>query len=385
MFRFGEKMKVAYLDVRNGCAGDMIVAALASCCEMSALRRELSKVKFPSSYTIRLRSVMRSSASSHAFRAYRFIVTPERHEDCASYSAIRTVFSNSALDSNIKKDILRIYEILAAAESRAHGEIKRNLHFHEVGQTDALVEIASAVILLRLLGVEKLYASPVGLANAAPATLEMSTGMPVLFRDAQIEITTPTGMAILKGLVDNFGAVPLMRVLGCGFGAGASEKILPNVLSFVYGEASAKTETVCVVETSVDDINPVLFETIIEKLHAQGAFEVSFCTAVTKKGRPLFLLRVLCLPSEKDRIIETLFEESTTLGIRCREEERFVLEREIRTVKTKYGSIPVKLGLLGRKIVNIAPEYEDCKKVARKYRVPLKVVLMEALKQSNFQ
>jgi pyridinium-3,5-bisthiocarboxylic acid mononucleotide nickel chelatase len=378
-------MRIGYIDATSGCAGDMISAALAACADKARLLRELKKVAFPTRYTLELRPVTRKTSSSHGFQAYQFLVGLKEHEHHASYAAILRVFGKSRLDARIRERIGRVFGVLARAESAVHGTDLDHLHFHEVGQTDALVEIAAAVILLDLLGVEKLYASPIGLAQAAPATLAMAEGTPVVFREIPFEITTPTGMALLKGLAEGFGEPPAMRMSGHSFGTGTSEKIQPNVLTFSYGESGGGCrETVGIIETSVDDMNPALLEEVMEKLHEQGALEVTFSTAVTKKSRPMFLLRVLCLPGDREKLSDTLFLETTTIGLRYREEERCALEREIRAVRTKYGSIPVKIGFLRGRPVNASPEYDDCRKAARTHGVPLKRVILEALKQAHF-
>ncbi|MGC9065873.1 MAG: nickel pincer cofactor biosynthesis protein LarC [Candidatus Ratteibacteria bacterium] len=370
-----------YLDIKNGCAGDMICAALSGCVDVKEIEKHLKKVKFPSKYDIEIRQVVRSIGHFHGIKANQFIVNVQEKENERSYSEIVSIFSNSNLSSSTKNKILKIFNILAEAEGRVHGENLERLHFHAVGQTDALVEVSFSVLAMEQLGIKKLVASSPGISNAAPATMEMISGIPVIFCDIPFEISTPTGIAIVKGLADSFGDSSIMIPLGYAYGTGTQITDLPNTVQFVYGkEISERVESIGIIETSVDDMNPVIFEHLMETLYQAGALEVCFFTGTTKKSRPIFLIRILCKPEHRGTITKIIFKETTSLGVRYREENRIVLERIQKKIKTSYGEINVKFGYIAGETVNIMPEYEDCKKIAIEKKIPIKFVMQEAMK-----
>ncbi|HOJ30499.1 MAG TPA: LarC family nickel insertion protein [bacterium] len=374
---------IGYFDIKNGCAGDMVCAALSGCVDVKEIERHLKKVKFPSRYEIEIRQVMRAAGQFHGIKANQFIVNVSGKEHERSYREIVSIFSESDLLSSTKKKILKIFSVLAEAESKVHGRDLEQLHFHAVGQTDALVEISFSVLAMEYIGITKLVVSSVGISNAAPATMEMISKMPVIFRNIPFEISTPTGIAIIKGLADFYGDSPTLMPLGYAYGTGTITTDLPNTVEFVYGtEMSEKTETIGIIETSVDDMNPLIFEHLIDKLHQAGALEVCFFTGTTKKSRPMFLIRVLCKPEQRATMSKIIFHETTSLGIRYREENRIVLGRAQKKIKTSYGEIRVKFGYFAGETVNIMPEYEDCKKIAIEKRIPIKIVMQEAVKSA---
>ncbi|MCL5408875.1 MAG: LarC family nickel insertion protein [Candidatus Omnitrophica bacterium] len=378
-------MTAGYFNVQNGCAGDMLAASIAGICGCKFLEKELKKISLSNIYEIKLIPVKRELPSSHSFSANQFIVSLKNREKPNSYTEIKKIFETSNFKKSVKSKILEIFSIIAKAESKIHKEPLDKIHFHQVGQTDALVEIASVVILLDFLKIEKIYSSPVGLAKPAPATIEISKGLPVNFKNGPFEITTPTGMAIIKGIVDEFSDTPPMKIIDSSYGTGTNEKIQPNTVLFSYGECNEEIrENLGIIETSIDDMNPVIFEHLMEKLYKQGALEVSFFTGMTKKSRPMFNLRILCFPDKKDSLMEIVFKETSSIGIRYRKEERYPLKREEKIIKTAIGEIPIKVGYFNEKIVNISPEYEVCKKIAAEQNMPLKKVLSEIMKKFNF-
>lgn len=379
-------MNAGYFDVRNGCAGDMIAAALVTCGDEMQLREELKKVDFPHPFELKIERVSRHNPVGHPFEATRFQVIPAEKEHGRHYIDILQIFEKSLLSLSVKKRIFSILDVLAVAEATVHGETKETVHFHEVGQTDALVEIASAAILLEQMEVATLASSPVGLSCTAPATLEMAKGVPTLFKDIPFEITTPTGMAIIKGSVSSFDMPKPMNLIQHGFGAGENLSVSPNVLTFALGatKTSASVETIAVVETTIDDSNPILFESLLEDLHAAGALEVTFFSGTAKKSRPAFSLRALCEPDKTEAIAEIFFRSSTTLGVRFREESRYVLERSTKKVSTKWGEITVKIGYYAGKPINALPEYEECKAAARLHNVPVKTVFHDTIRAIDF-
>ncbi|MCM8805966.1 MAG: nickel pincer cofactor biosynthesis protein LarC [Candidatus Omnitrophica bacterium] len=374
---------IGYFDVRNGCAGDMIAGSLASCVDIGEIKKQLKLIDFPTKYDIEIKQVIRHTGKFHGIKANQFIVKLEEKENDRKYREIVSIFKNSRLNEPAKEKILKVFETLAKAESKVHNECLDKLHFHAVGQTDALVEVAFSILALEQLGINEVFASPVGVSNIAPATMEMISGIPAVFRDIPFEITTPTGIAIIVSLVKSYGDSPPVITTGYGYGTGTIQTEFPNTVLFAYGEPSyQKYEKVGIIETSVDDTNPVIFEYLIETLYQAGALEVCFFNAITKKSRPLFCIRVLCKPEQKEILSKIIFQQTTTLGIRYREEERLILERKIEKVKTKYGEISIKIGYLSGKPVNIMPEYEDCKKIAAEKNVPVKKIINEALRRA---
>ncbi len=372
---------IGFFDLRNGCAGDMICAALAGCVDTAEIGRQLKKVDFPTKYEIEIKKVIRAAEFFHGLKANQFIVHVNGKEDERSYSDIVSIFKRSKLPERISNKIIHVFNILADAESKIHEKNLNDLHFHAVGQTDALVEVSFSILALEYLGIKKIIATPVGISGAAPATMEMIFGIPVIIRNIPLEITTPTGMAIIKAIIQSFDDSPELIVEGYSYGAGTLNAGFPDTLQFIYGrEFMILKDRVCVIETSLDDINPVIFEHLIEKLYKSGALEVSYFTGFTKKSRPLFWIRILCPPLVKSVIIELLFKESTTLGIRYREEERIILKRSVKKVRTIYGDIEVKFGYFSGEIVNVMPEYESCKKIANEKKIPVKNVIEETIK-----
>jgi len=373
---------IGYFDVRNGCAGDMIAGALAGCVEGNEIKKILNGIDFPYGYSIEIRQVLRSSGHSHGIKANQFIVNVNEKENERSYKEIVSIFNKSRLPLSIKERILAVFETLAHAESKVHEEPIEKLHFHSVGQTDALVEVAFSIIALDFLGIKRIFASPVGISCAAPATLKIASGIPVIMRNFDFESTTPTGISIIKTLVESYQDTPPFLFENYSYGTGTLLTDLPDVVQFSYGKnIGSNFERIGVLETSVDDMNPLVFDHLMEVLYKVGALEVSFFTGITKKSRPIFSIRIMCRPEQKQRISEIIFKETTTLGIRYREEERIILERRIRKIKTKYGDINVKIAYLSSKEpVNIMPEYEDCKAVAIREGIPLKKVVEEVLR-----
>ncbi len=372
---------ICFFDVRNGCAGDMICGALAGCVDLKEIEEQLKKIEFPSKYQIEVREVKRPAGLFHGLKAHQFLVNLTEKEEERSYNEILSIFKKSHLPDRIKTRILNVFRLIAEAESKVHGTDLKNLHFHAVGQTDALVEVSFSVIALEYLGVKKIFSSPVGISKAAPATMEMIKGIPVIVRDIPFEITTPTGIAIIRAMADSFGETPAFVPEGHSFGTGTIETEFPDTLGFIFGkELKVVKDQVFVIETSLDDQNPMVFDYLIDKLYQAGALEVSFFTGLTKKSRPIFWLRVLCHETNREKIFQAIFKETSTIGLRYREEERIVLEREKRLIKTRYGDVNIKIAYYSGEVVNIMPEYEDCKRIAVEKNVPLKKVIDEVLK-----
>jgi uncharacterized protein (TIGR00299 family) protein len=274
------------------------------------------------------------------------------------------------------------------------------IHFHEVGGLDAIVDVVGTIIGLKLLGIEEVYSSPLHLGKGfvkcahgllpvpAPATLELVKGLPVYGWDIEAELVTPTGAAIISTLA-KFDPPPPMRVERIGYGAGHRDLPIPNLLRLViaitYPHAGElEQDTVVLLETNIDDMNPEFYEYVMDKLFQKGALDVFLTPIQMKRNRPATMLNIIVGRENVDEMLEVIFEETTTLGVRIQDIQRKKLIRESIVVHTRYGPISVKLAKLDGVVKNVSPEYEECRQIAEEHHVPLKVVYEEA-KKTAFQ
>jgi pyridinium-3,5-bisthiocarboxylic acid mononucleotide nickel chelatase len=375
--------ETGYFEVYNGCAGDMLAGSLIDAgLDIEELKENLKKIPL-SCYEIEVEKVEKETAFSHPLTATQFLVKPlkEEWDDHTSYKKIVKILNSSGLVPKQKKKIKDIFKILGTAEAKVHGESLEKVHFHQVGQIDAIVEIASVVIGLDLMKIEKVYCSSIGISEPAPATAELLKGLPVCFKTTPCETVTPTGISILKGVCDFTTFNRDMILKNNGYGAGQRNIPKPNVVQFLTGTTSIQENEVVVIETNMDDFNPLLFENLFNKLFRQGALDVSVFTGLGKKNRPVFNLQVIIPTDRLTAAAEILFKETTTIGFRFRREARMILERNFKEVKTSWGTVRVKTASSGKKIFNALPEYDDCKKIAEKFDVPLKKVYAEIEKK----
>jgi len=377
-------VKVAYFDCFAGISGDMTLGALVDAgLNLDDLKKELSKLNL-TGYEISAEKVTKNGITGTKVN-----VAIEEQKAHRHLRHINEIIDNSALDDDIKQTGKQIFERLAVAEAKIHNTTIEKIHFHEVGAIDAIIDIVGAVIGVKLLGIEKVYASKIHVGRGfvecqhgkiplpAPATTELLTGVPIYSTGIERELTTPTGAAIITTLAGSFGNMPEMTVEKTGYGAGSGDLEIPNLLRVIIGETKAgeyETDTVMVIETNIDDMNPEFYEYVTERLLKQGALEVYIMPVYMKKSRPGALMTVLCADERIDQILSTLFSETTTIGVRMHRASRKKLQREIITIETEYGDIRVKLSKAGEKVLNIAPEYEDCKKIAADSNIPLKQV-----------
>ena len=383
--------RILHLDCFSGIAGNMFLGALLDLgLSRRDLKRELDGLGVD--YRLRVRKVSRGAlAAAHVHVAVPRAKSGKRRHG-RSYAAIRRLLAAAKLDAGVRDTALAIFEALGRAEAKVHGVVLEKVHFHEVGAVDAIVDVAGAAIGLSLLGIERVTASPVALGEGsvdtqhgrlplpAPATLELLRGIPTVPAHVAWETVTPTGAAILCTVAREFGALPAMTVDAIGHGAGEDRPgPMPNVLRAVRGrESGYAADRVVTLETHLDDLNPEHFDYLMECLFEAGALDVSLQHLQMKKNRPGFLVRVLARPSERVALAGILFAESTTLGVRLIESERLTLEREERRVATGYGRIGVKLVRDGEGRTTVRAEYDDCKRAAKKARVPLRDVVRAA-------
>lgn len=378
-------MKIAYFDCFSGISGDMTVGALIDAgLPLDYLQKELLKLNLKG-YKMSAKKVKRAGLS-----AYKFEISPHRSQPLRQWNLIREIIEKSNFDKEIKEKSLGIFNLLAKAEAKIHGCRLSEVKFHEIGAIDTIIDIVSTVIGLKFLGIQKVYASslPMGrgyiqcqhgiLPNPAPATLEILAGVPLVSQETEEELVTPTGAAIIKYYAEAFGSLPEMVMEKVSYGAGTRERKVPNLLRLIIGQkidtSYLNLEKLAVLETNIDDMNPELIDYITGKLLSLGALDVWYHQIQMKKNRPGLLLKVLSSTDKIDFLAETIFKETTTFGIRVSKVDRIKLPREIKKVRLKNESIQVKIGYLGGKMVSISPEYEDCRRVAKKTGIPLKQI-----------
>ncbi len=389
-------MKIAYFDCFSGISGDMTVGALLDAgLKIETLEKELKKLGV-SGYRLEVNKVVKKGISATQFKVKVKEEGVERR-----FKDILTTLEKSKLGEEIKKETKKIFFNIAQAESKIHQKDIDKIHFHEIGGLDSIIDIASALIGIKTLGIEEIHSSalPVGrgfikcahgiIPVPAPATLELLKNIPTYSGGIESEMITPTGAAIISTLAKSFGKRPLMKIERIGYGAGEKEFTIPNLLRVSIGEKIAKdkdfkddyiSDEAVLIETNIDDMNPEFYDYIMDQLFSQGALDVFLIPIQMKKNRPAHMLSTIVYEQNLNEMLEVLFSESTTLGVRLREIKRLRLAQQNFIAETKYGKIRVKVGMFKGEIKNIAPEYEDCKKFAKQHQVPLKEVYEEVKK-----
>ena len=403
-------MKIAYFDCFSGISGDMVLGALLdSGLSLASLNAEIAKLGLKD-VTIASEATSRHAiAATHAqVRVGGVAVTAteehhlqlpseetagdkhhehhEHHEHAHGHHRLNDILeriASSDLDSRVKEQSIRIFERLGAAESEVHGAEPDEVHLHEVGALDALVDVVGAVAGLQLLGIDEIHASPLrfgtGFTRCAhgrypvpvPGVLALCRGVPTEQTDIRAELVTPTGAAIITTLARSFGSPPPFRQQAVGYGAGSRDlEAIPNLVRLRIGESDQGSEKMTLIEANIDDMNPEVYGYLFDRLLEQGAREVYATPVFMKKGRPGNVLSVLADAATFDLLATTILQETTTIGLRYYSVERRVLEREVRSVETPFGEVRVKFSYLdGHR--RAAPEYEDCARLAKKHQIPL--------------
>jgi len=435
-------MRIAYLDCFSGISGDMFLGALIDVGVLPEIfeqtvevlgvgaRLEISRVNRSGisatkvdvivneekdsprigrteSSDPHLHSHIHSHELSHAAHIGDHRHAPERdrhvHHHERGLTEVREIISEAALSESVKAMAIGIFEKLGDAEAKIHNVPIEKIHFHEVGAVDALVDIVCAAVGAEALGVDEFVCSPLNVGGGtvncahgtfpvpAPATVELLKGAPVYSSGLQAEVVTPTGAAIVRTLAKSFTSFPEMKIEKAGYGAGTRD--FPghaNVLRITVGESTADanagdgarathSETISILEANLDDLNPQVFGYVMERLLEAGALDVFGTPIQMKKNRPGTLLTVLAKPEDVDKLAQIMFAETTTLGVRRRDEKRQVLARKWANVSTRYGDVRIKIASLNGSVTNYAPEYDDCQRIAAERKVPLKAVMMEAM------
>jgi len=324
----------------------------------------------------------------------------QSHEHGRGLTEIREIIGKAAIGDAAKKTAVSIFEALGAAEAKIHATSIEQIHFHEVGAVDAMVDIVCAAVGAESLGVDVIICSPLNVGGGmvkcahgtfpvpAPATVELLKDAPVYSSGVQAELVTPTGAAIVKILAKRFAAFPEMKIEKSGYGAGSREfPGHPNVVRLTIGEAASTmagktaSDTVTVLEANLDDLNPQVFGYVMDRLLEEGALDVFGMPVQMKKNRPGTLLTVLCKPEDAGKLTQLIFTETTTLGVRRRDEVRQTLARRWENVRTQWGEVRIKVASMNGSVTNYAPEYEDCRRIAAEHRVPLKTVMQDATRE----
>lgn len=385
--------KLAYFDCFSGISGDMTLGALVDAgCNLDLLRGGLNGMQVPG-WKISSEKVWKNGMSATFVR-----VDTEDRAKHRSLSAILEIFDKSQLSAEVKKNAAAIFTKLGEAEASVHDVPLEKIHFHEVGAVDAIVDIVGACIGFETLGIQKFACSALNVGGGtakmahgvlpvpAPATAKLLQGKPTYSNGAQRELVTPTGAAIVATLCDSFGPQPAMSVSAIGYGAGSADlEGQPNVVRLMVGEAAEKVvsgfdEEISVIEANLDDMNPQIYGYFLEKALAAGALDVYTTPVQMKKNRPGTLLTLLCKPQDAGALISLTFAETTTFGARTYSAQRRTLPRESVTVNTKFGNVRIKLSRVNGNIRHVAPEYEDCRKLAAEKNVPLHQVMDEAVR-----
>ncbi|KJR42506.1 protein of unknown function DUF111 [Candidatus Magnetoovum chiemensis] len=388
--------KIAYISCFSGISGDMINGALIACgVPFDYIRSALTFL--PSDeYELSVKDVQRCSIKAVKFDVFT------KHQgsfNARTWSDVEEKILSSNLKQNVKDMSLAIFKNLFDAEALAHGKTYDKTHLHELSAIDCMIDIIGAALSLDYLGVDEVIASPINAGSGfvktahgtfpapAPATLELLKGIPFYTSNIERELTTPTGAAIVKTIASKYGNSPTMTVDTIGYGAGGMDLTeQPNVVRVMLGKSEEKNcneDKITIIETTIDDMQPQIYDHLINILLENDALDVFITPIIMKKSRPAVNLTVLCYDIKKHTLCDIIFKETTTIGIRFYEASRFTLKRQVKTVNTKYGAIRVKAAYKENRgvetVINVSAEYDDCKKAAESHGAPLKTVIAEAL------
>jgi hypothetical protein len=386
-------MMLAYFDCFSGISGDMTLGALMDLgVPLEWLKKALTDIPL-NNFEISVKKENR-----HGIQANRVQVAVTGNPMSRNYADIQKLIENSQVSSRVKQTGMAVFDKIAAAEAKIHHVPKNQIHFHEVGAVDSLVDILGVALCLEYLDIGQVVSSKIPLGKGfvtcshgtlpvpAPATVEILKHIPVFGSSIEQEIVTPTGAAIIAAIADGFGDMPEMEIESVGYGAGLHDiKTIPNLLRVIKGVASESfrpfaeepRELIVIVETCIDDMNPEFYGYIMAQLFKDGALDVYFIPIFMKKNRPGTLLQVLCEPDKKQTIIHRILSETTAIGLRYYDARRQTLHRETLMVSTQYGDIQAKKIRGPGNRVRIVPEYEACLKVANEFQIPLGDVYAE--------
>jgi uncharacterized protein (TIGR00299 family) protein len=397
-------MAVAYFDCFAGSGGDMIVAALLDAgADLDAIRRHIARLNIEG-LELSAQCVRRNGLRGMYFSVHEHGRPAESHggddehdhqhrHSHRGLSDVLSLIGAAAMPDRAAERARAIFRRLAEAEAKVHGIAAGEVHFHEVGAVDSIVDILGACLAMEQLGIDRVLCSPIALGSGtitcahgelpvpAPATAELVVGAAAVTGGIDGEATTPTAAAVLTTLAESFGQMPAMRVTAVGWGAGTREgRRLPNLLRVFIGELDPAGGADAAVEISanIDDCTGEVIGSTLDKLLLAGCLDAWASAIIMKKSRPAWLVSALCSPADEAEAARILLSETTTFGLRRRSCERTKLDRRFETVETRYGPIRVKIGLLAGREVTASPEFEDCRRAAQTHHVPVREVLAEA-------
>jgi pyridinium-3,5-bisthiocarboxylic acid mononucleotide nickel chelatase len=404
--------RLLYFDCFSGISGDMVLGALLDAgLPFDELKRALGTLAV-SGYHIHASRVLRAGVSATKFTVHDHESGPDGHEhhhdDGHSHShgaghahrslpEIFDLIDTSALSTTGRDRAKTLFQRLAEAESAIHQMPVEQVHLHEVGALDSIIDVVGAVFALEWLGADRIVASPLNVGGGtvqsvhglfpvpAPATVKLLRGAPIYSGAVQKELVTPTGALIVSSYASSFGPLPAMTIEQVGYGAGDNDfASTPNVLRVFVGRSATDilsgSEQVIVIECEIDDMNPQLFGVAMDRLYAAGALEVFYVAAQMKKNRPGTLLTVVAPPDRRESLSEIIFRETTTIGLRYSEMDRECLQREVVSVQTPVGTVRIKVAWRGGRLVNAVPEFEDCAALAAAKNLSVKEVQALAAK-----
>ena len=389
------KKRVIYFDCFSGISGDMILGSLVDLgVDIQTIREGLEGLCVQG-YKLKSRRVKRNGISAIKVNVVLEHSSKKKHHHSRSFTDIRNLIKKSRLPEKVKSDSIEIFHTIGKIEAQIHRTTLNKIHFHELGSIDSIVDITGGVLGLSLLNVDSIYSSPLNTGEGvvkcehgmlpvpAPATLKLLRGIPCYSNGTKKELTTPTGAAFIGYFAEEFRSMPKMNIMGMGYGAGGHNlKKIPNLLRVVLGEIKESPETypMKVIETNIDDMNPEFYEHVMGELFKVGAVDVFFTPIYMKKNRPGILLSVLVSYENYDAAVSVILAETSTFGIRYYDVGRTILAREEKLIKTSFGKVRVKIGFLNGSILRISPEYEDCRKIASRKKIPVKKVYEEVLR-----
>jgi uncharacterized protein (TIGR00299 family) protein len=382
-------MKTAYFDCIAGASGDMLLGALIDAgLPAAALESELAKLHIHD-FHLHFSKVSKNGFGATKVDVHAHDHAPERH-----LREIREIVEKSHVSDKVKERAMRVFTRICEVEGGIHGMSVDEVHLHEVGGVDAIVDVVGVLAGMEMLGIERVVVSPLPMGRGfikgahgqiplpAPATVGLLAGVPVYGSPIEKELVTPTGAALLTELADAWGPLPAMTLRAVGYGAGSRDLVIPNVVRILLGDSSEDgpwlSETITVLETHLDNDRGETIGHASQRLMAAGALDVVSIPAQMKKDRPAQVLKVLAKPEDADRLERILFEETSTLGIRRSDTRRDALHRHSDTVETRFGPISVKVAHLPNGGLRATPEYEDCRKAAEQHGVSLHAVTHEA-------
>lgn len=383
-------MKVAYFDCFCGISGDMVLGALVDFgVELDYIREGLEGLSL-GSYEIKAYKTKKGNITGTKVD----VVLNQRDNTRRNLSDIEEIIGSSSLKSRVKEKSLDIFRRIAEAEAKVHDTDIQKVHFHDVGAIDSLIDIIGSLIGIDSLNLDRIISSPLNVGRGmvktghgnlpvpAPATLELLKGIPLYSSSIEHELTTPTGAAIISSLAKEFGSISSIEPDGIGYGAGSADfDHTPNLLRLIVGKTKERwdEDTINLFETNIDDMNPELYDHIIEKFFESGALDVFLTPIIMKKGRPGTKITVLSEEKDIFKIQRVFFYETSTFGVRSFKVKRNKLMRDMMKIQTEFGDIRVKVGRENNKILHISPEYEDCKRIAREKNIPLKELFQKAM------